>query len=159
MLARSVRRQSPPYTSRMAEQSYATHAHRPAAFAVGVLFVLVALAGFAMRWFEVGGRVPFAAGLLALTGAVMAVLYTSRAYTTRLQDRIIRLEMRMRAQALLSPEQQRLIATLPIKQVVALRFASDAELPGLVDRAAREKLAPNDIKRAITTWVPDLDLT
>jgi hypothetical protein len=141
----------------MAAQSYANHAHRPTAFVVGVVLVLVALVEFGRRWSQGGGRTEI--GLLALTGAVMAVLYTSRAYTTRLQDRIIRLEMRVRGQSLLSQEQQQLLSALSVKQVVALRFASDAELPALIDRAAREKLAPTDIKRAITIWVPDLDRT
>ena len=67
--------------------------------------------------------------------------------------------MRVRVGRLLTPEQQREFEQLSIKQVVALRFASDAELPALLDRAVRDKLAPADIKRAITVWVPDLDRT
>jgi hypothetical protein len=45
------------------------------------------------------------------------------------------------------------------KHVVALRFASDAELPALLDRAVRERLSPADIKRAVTSWTPDFDRT
>ncbi len=138
-------------------QTYANHTHRPVPTVVGGLLVLVALACFGMRWFEVGGRASFAIGLLALTGAVMALLYTSRVYTVALQDRIIRLEMRVRGMSVLTAEQQRLLAGLSKKQVVALRFASDAELPALVERTAREQLAPRDIKRAITAWTADLD--
>jgi len=143
----------------MITQSYANHTHRPRATAVGGLLVLVALAAFGLRWFEVGGRTSFAIGLLALTGAVMSVVYTSRAYTTALQDRIIRLEMRVRGASVLTAEQQRLLAGLSMKQVVALRFASDAELPALLERTAREKLAPADIKRGITLWTADFDRT
>ena len=143
----------------MAIQSYQNHVHRPVATAVGLLFVLVALAGFALRWLEVGGRTSFAMGLLALVGAVVSLLYMSRTYTTKLQDRIIRLEMRIRGASLLPAEQQRVLAQLSVKQVAALRFASDAELPALLDRAAREKLTPTDIKRAITVWTADLDRT
>jgi hypothetical protein len=51
------------------------------------------------------------------------------------------------------------MATLSLKQLAALRFASDAELPALCERAARERLAPTDIKRAIQNWVPDFDRT
>ncbi len=140
-------------------QSYANHTHRPVPFALGALLVLVALSCFSMRWFQFGGRATFALGLLALTGAVMSLLYASRAYTTALQDRIIRLEMRVRVASLFSPEQQRLLAELSMKQVAALRFASDAELPALVERTAREKLAPTDIKRAITVWTADVHRT
>jgi hypothetical protein len=143
----------------MTTQSYENHAHRPIATAIGALFVLVALTGFAMRWFDVGGRTSFAVGLLGLVGAVSSLLFLSRTYTTRLQDRIIRLEMRVRSATLLTREQQRLLSQLRIKQVAALRFASDEELPALVERAARESLAPADIKRAIKVWIADLDRT
>ena len=44
-------------------------------------------------------------------------------------------------------------------QLVGLRFADDAELPALVDRAVRERLSKKDIKRAIKSWVPDRDRT
>jgi hypothetical protein len=60
---------------------------------------------------------------------------------------------------LMTPDQQRAMATLSMKQLAALRFASDPELPALCERAAREKLPPNDIKRAVKTWVADYDRT
>jgi hypothetical protein len=100
-----------------------------------------------------------AVGPLALCAAVIVLLQISRTYTTRLQDRIIKLEMRVRTAPLLTPEQQRLFAQLTNKQVAALRFASDAEVPALVERAAREKLPPKEIKRSVKTWVPDSDRT
>ena len=100
-----------------------------------------------------------AVGLAALMASVLTLIFISRLYTTRLQDRIIRLEMRLRALQLLTPDQQRGMNTLSLKQLAALRFASDAELPALCERAAREKLAPSDIKRAVKNWVPDYDRT
>lgn len=140
-------------------QTYDNHVHWPRATGVGYLFVLIALVAFAFRWLEVGGRTSFAVGLLAVIGAVIALLFISRTYITRLQDRIIKLEMRVRAMPLLSSEQQRTLFHLTNKQIAALRFASDQELPALVERASREHLTPRDIKRAVTTWVPDLDRT
>jgi len=83
----------------------------------------------------------------------------SRTYITRLQDRIIKLEMRVRSASLLTPELQRALFTLNIKQIAALRFASDDELPQLIEQTIRERLAPTDIKKAIRNWVPDLDRT
>jgi hypothetical protein len=139
----------------MVPQTYANHAHRPRATAVGGLFLILAAVGFGLRWFEIGGRLSFAMGLFGLMGAIAALLVISRIYTTRLQDRIIRLEMRMRAAGLLTPEQQRMLIALGPKQIVALRFASDEELPALVERTSREALKPGDIKRAIRTWVSD----
>jgi uncharacterized protein DUF6526 len=143
----------------MTAQTYANHAHRPTLTALGGFLVVVAVSAFTMRWFHVGGRASFAVGLLALSAAVFVLLLISRAYTTKLQDRIIRLEMRVRGASLLTAEQQRLLAQMHIKQVVALRFASDTELPALLDRAAREKLSPADIKRAVRSWSPDFDRT
>ena len=143
----------------MAVQTFETHVHRPVAAGVGYLCLAIAIVGFALRWFMIGGRYTMALGLAGLIGTNLALLSMSRRYVTKLQDRIIRTELRMRAAALLTPEQQRLLSGLTMKQIVALRFASDPELPALVERAAREHLPPNDIKRVIRNWVPDLDRT
>ena len=143
----------------MAAQTFETHTHRPALTTLGYVFVAFALVCFALRWFEIGGRVMMALGLVGVMGAEVVLLLISRSYTTRLQDRIIKMEMRMRCAPLLTSEQQRMLASLGNKQIVALRFASDAELAALVERAARERLAPNDIKRAVRTWTPDPDRT
>jgi uncharacterized protein DUF6526 len=140
-------------------QSYVNHAHRPILTIVGYLFLIAALVAFGMRWFAIGGRATFAVGLLGLVGSLATVLAISRIYTTRLQDRIIKLEMRVRTAAVLSPPQQRMLDHFTNKQIAALRFASDPELPALVERAARENLKPDDIKRAVKSWVPDLDRT
>ena len=140
-------------------QSYENHPHRPTATIVGYLFLIVALTAFGLRWFELGGRTAFAIGLFAIICSVATLLAISRTYITRLQDRIIRLEMRVRAATLLSSPQQEMLTRLTLKQVAALRFASDAELALLVERAAREQLKPADIKRAVQTWLPDLDRT
>jgi Flp pilus assembly protein protease CpaA len=139
-------------------QTFENHAHRPVATAVGYMFLIIALTAFSMRWMG-GGRATFAAGLLALCASVATLLVISRTYVTRLQDRIIKLEMRVRTAALLTPDQQRLLTGLDNKRIAALRFASDAELPALLERAVREKLPPKEIKRAVRTWTPDNDRT
>jgi uncharacterized protein DUF6526 len=143
----------------MQEQSFEHHAHQPVAIGIGYLCLWAALVSFVLRWFLIGGRVTMALGLFLLCAAVQTLLFTSRRYTTRLQDRIIKLEMRLRTAALLAPEQQRMLLQLDNKQIVALRFASDAEIPALLERAVREKLPPREIKRAIKTWTPDYDRT
>ena len=140
-------------------QTYATHHHNPRLTGVGFLFVLVAIVALSLEWFDIGGRLMFAAGLAALIAAVIVLLLISRLYTTALQDRIIRLEMRVRAAELLSPLQQAALSRLSKPQIVALRFASDAELPALLERAQREHLTADQIKRAIKDWVADLDRT
>jgi hypothetical protein len=140
-------------------QTFENHGHRPVPTAVGFVLTIVSLSAFGLRWFAIGGRLTFALGLFCLIGAVLTLLYVSRIYTTKLQDRIIKLEMRVRCAPLLTPERQRLLAELGTKQIVALRFASDAELPALIERAAREQLPPREIKRAIKSWTPDPDRT
>lgn len=116
-------------------QSYANHAHQPRLWGVGVLGWVVAVVAYGGTWFF--GRV----------------------YVTALQDRIIRAEMRARCAALLSPDRMALFGDLTMKQIVALRFASDGELPALLERAVREGLPPDAIKRAVQQWVPDHDRT
>ena len=140
----------------MADQSYASHRHPPRPTLVGTVLWLAAIIAFALRWFGIGGRWTMAAGLAAVLGTELVLLLISRTYTTALQDRIIRLEMRVRTASLLAPPQQALLWSLTTPQIVALRFASDAELPMLVERAAREHLSADQIKRAIVSWVPDV---
>ena len=86
--------------------------------------------------------------------AAIAVLKI-RTYALRVQDRVICLEERLRL-ATLSPEPLRSrLPELAERQLIALRFSSDAEAPSLAERALTEKLAPRDIKQAIQTWRPD----
>ena len=94
-----------------------------------------------------------------LTFAVLVLGWISRAYTVKLQDRIIMLEEKVRAAELLSAGQDAQLAKLGPKQITALRFASDAEFGALLERAARENLPPKEIKAAIKTWRPDLHRT
>ena len=137
-----------------APQSFESHAHRPTHTVVAAVLLVAAASAFASSW-PPGASRGMAFGVVALMGSVFTLIWISRAYTTRLQDRIIRVEMRVRALQRLTPDQAQAMETLSLKQLAALRFASDAELPSLTERAAREKLAPKDIKRAITSWIAD----
>ena len=134
----------------MADQTYATHAHRPtgwllAWFAAVLAFVLLVVAASSERSIR-------SMALVLLAAIVVWGLMLQRRAALRLQDRIIRLEMQVRLARLgLTDAAGRL--TLP--QLVALRFASDAELPGLLDRAIVGTLAPDAIKRAVTDWQGD----
>ena len=91
--------------------------------------------------------------VLALAGAV--AVGRIRAYATHLQDRVIRLEERLRLATILQEPLRSRMGELTDAQFIALRFASDAELPGLVQRALDEKLDRAQIKKAVTAWRPD----
>lgn len=102
-------------------------------------------------------RFPGALGawLLLISVALVVIIARMRIYATQLQDRIIRLEEHLRLTAIL-PENLRVrIGELTDSQIVGLRFASDVELPALVQRALDEKLSRADIKKAIQDWRPD----
>jgi hypothetical protein len=91
----------------------------------------------------------FAAGLVAgLTAARLMAL--------TVQDRVIRLEMRLRLREVLPADLQSRIPELSPRQLTALRFAGDAELPDLVRRVLAGSLgSATDIKKAVTHWQGD----
>jgi hypothetical protein len=79
----------------------------------------------------------------------------TRSYALKAQDRIIRLEEKLRFTALLPADLLARSQALTVRQIIGLRFASDAELPALVKRALDENLTEKQIKQAITNWRPD----
>lgn len=85
--------------------------------------------------------------LLALTARLMALT---------VQDRVIRLEMRLRIQDQLPPELRARIREFTVNQLISLRFASEAELPSLAQRVLDEKLTNRTaIKKLVRDWRPD----
>lgn len=96
------------------------------------------------------------AALALWSVGIVAALWASRGMALRNQNRLIRLEMRLRLREMLPAATFARIGELTVRQLVALRFAGDAELPTLVERTLRQEFAtPREIKRAITDWQGD----
>jgi hypothetical protein len=131
-------------------QNYASHAYRPLAWNITVLVGLIAFLVLLVQSFQEPTSVSFA--LLALAGVVLSAVSLIRVFALRLQNRIIRLEMQVRLARL---GRESALGRLTLPQIVALRFAADAELPALVDRTLSEDLKPDAIKRAVRDWQGD----
>jgi len=92
--------------------------------------------------------------LIAIT--LVALALSARLMALAVQDRVIRLEMRLRLHQLLAGDAKMRINDLTPRQLVALRFASDAELPALVQEVLAGKLASSkEIKMAVKNWQAD----
>ena len=131
-------------------QTYATHAYRPHLWNTAVLLAIVATGLLISNAFDAPS---FPSVALAILGAAVTLgLWVQRASALRLQDRIIRLEMQVRLARLGRAAD---VDRLSLRQLIALRFASDAELPALIDRAIAEKLDSKQIKQAVKDWQGD----
>ena len=94
---------------------------------------------------------------LVLALAFFLLAFYARIFSLAVQDRLIRLEMRLRMQQLLPQELRPRIPDFTIDQLIALRFASDAELPGLCRKVLDDNLTDRKtIKKMVRTWQPDL---
>jgi hypothetical protein len=132
-------------------QTYANHAHQPRSWllawllaVLGEVLVLAAVFTSPLTLMSVG--------VALLGGAVVLGVTITRQYALRLQNRIIRAEMQTRLARLGRVD---VLARVTMPQLVALRFASDLELPALIDRTLAERLTPDQIKRAVTDWQGD----
>ena len=140
----------------MAEQSFQSHAKWVPPFHFFVLPVLLINFGFQIYWcvkagFTISGVISVLFAAAVVTGFVMC-----RVMAMKVQDRLIRIEERIRLERILPADMHARIGEFTIDQLVALRFASNAELPELARRVLEEKV--NDrkaIKQMIKTWRPD----
>ncbi len=136
-------------------QSYATHRRFVPAFH----FLTFGILALNVVWRAVQAvrrpGVETAVELLLAAALILLGLY-ARAFALRAQDRVIRLEERLRLARLLPSDLQARIEELSPSQLIALRFASDEELPELARAVLEERIRDRDqIKRRIRAWRPD----
>jgi Family of unknown function (DUF6526) len=135
-------------------QSYANHSRLDPPFHIvqGPLAMVAVILGLILFF-----RNPGVSSSLWLILAIVFLLGTfrMRIYSLKVQDRVIRLEERLRLAMLLPAADRPRIGELTEQQLIALRFASDDELPSLAMRALNENLSAKQIKSTIQNWRPD----
>ena len=138
-----------------AVQSYQKHARLLPGFHFFVVPVLFVNLVNELRhlWLEPGRHYAFQ---VVFAAALLGTAFLSRIQALTVQDRVIRLEMRLRLRGILPPDLLPNIDTLTHRQLVALRFASDAEMAELVRDVVAGKLTTSkDIKSRVKSWQPD----
>ena len=138
----------------MADQSYKNHVRWLPAFhffAVPVL-LLHTINELRHLYANPSRSTAFAAVVAA---AILTVAFLTRTQALQAQNRLIRLEMRLRLQQLLPADVMARFNDLTVAQLVGLRFASDGELPDLVRTVLKDGTKQADIKKLIKQWQPD----
>ena len=135
-------------------QNFKNHVRQVPVFAIANLILLVNLVG---RLVDLRHGISFGSVMDVLVGAALIVLFVmARNSVVTVQDRLIRLEMRLRLAGALPADLCPRIPEFTVAQLVSLRFASDAELPALARKVLDEKLSDRKgIKQLVKDWQAD----
>ena len=138
----------------MKEQNFNNHAQMVPGFHYLTFGGIIALLGGSINYLlKSSAENKYLAALLVLTSIVFVlVAWYTRTFALKAQDRAIRSEEQMRHYVLTG---KLLPASLSVGQIVALRFAPDAEFPALVEKAATNNLSGKEIKQSIQNWKAD----
>jgi len=142
----------------MPEQSYAKHAKFVPMFhfVLGPIILFTLIGSVVNLWQSLGDheRLYNASLIAAMSVALFLLFLSTRSFAMGVQDRAIRAEENLRHFALTG---KLLDPRLSIKQIVGLRFASDAEFVELARKAAEGNMSQDAIKKAVTNWRADHD--
>jgi hypothetical protein len=140
----------------MAEQNYANHVKWVPTFHFFVMPVLLlnfiwSIVRLARAGFTWDGLIALLAAL-----ALVLVMFHARLFALRVQDRVIRLEERQRMRLVLPEDLKGRIGEFSPGQLVALRFASDTELPELARKVLTDRITDSKaIKQMVKNWRAD----
>jgi len=142
-----------------APQSYKNHGRMDPMFHYFLVPVLLANIAVSIIWFvrHHAAHRHIAPWFIVISVVLFCMAGLTREYALKAQDRTIRLEERLRLASLVSPSELVELDSLTMRQYIALRFASNPELPALARRAIRENLTAKQIKQSISVWRPDND--
>jgi hypothetical protein len=140
----------------MAEQNFANHVRWVPGFHYFVMPVMALNFGWSIyRWKAAGFSLEAFIGVLTAAALVMLMFY-ARLFALKVQDRVIRLEERMRLEKLLPADLKPRVGEFTSGQLVAMRFACDAELPVLARKVLTDNIqSGKSIKQLVQTWRPD----
>ena len=137
-------------------QNFANHARYVPSFHFFVLPVFLINFAWSVYRLVRPGISPDAIISLLVAAALLVLSFRARIFTLTVQDRVIRLEERLRYERILPADLKPRIGEFTVNQLVALRFASDTELPALARKVLAEKLNKRKaIKRLVQNWQPD----
>jgi|SRR5947209_6185076 len=140
----------------MSQQNYSNHVKWVPLFHFFLAPVFLANFGWSLYHLYKTSFSSHAAGYALLSAAFVVQLVVQRLFALKVQDRVIRLEERLRYQGILPADLQARAAELTPDQIISLRFASDAELPGLVRNVLDGKIQERKkIKLLIKDWRAD----
>jgi hypothetical protein len=140
----------------MAEQSFSSHTRWVPTFHFFVMPVLILNLGWSIhRLIRLGfgwDRLIY----LLTAAALVLLMFNARLFALSVQDRVIRLEERMRLSSLLPADLKPRVSEFTVSQLVALRFASDEELPTLARKVLTDKVTDRKaIKQMVKNWRAD----
>jgi hypothetical protein len=140
----------------MQEQNFKNHTRFVFLYhVVGFLLLLAILIGSIINLFHSSNENLYSASLILATNILVGIImYVARSFALKANDRAIRAEENLRHFIL---KNSPLPSGLSISQIVALRFASDEEFPGLCIKAKNDQLSSTEIKKLIQNWKADHD--
>lgn len=138
----------------MKEQNYKNHAQMVPGFHYLTFTLLFALLGGAINYIiKASPENKYLASLVVLTAFIFVfIAWYARGFALKAQDRAIRAEESLRYYIMTG---KAMPSALKMGQIIALRFASDAEYLALLDRAIKENLSNKEIKQSIQNWKAD----